>query len=152
MDSHLPYVTRLTKVILYMHNFKISFSSHLIATSMDQQHMCVILLRVEQSAFTLASFSSLSNIHKCLGGPPKAPTSLDKQTADWLMNLVIDSIADHDTQDNRFESSCNTRWFFFNHALKCHNAFIHLILLNFSEVLVVMWLNFATRFLHCMFY
>ena len=33
-----------------------------------QQHMCLILLKVEQSAFTQGSFSSLSGIHECSGG------------------------------------------------------------------------------------
>ena len=58
--------------------------------------MCVILLKVEQSAFTQASFSSLSDIHECSGGLQIAPSSLDKQIADcdsplnWMMNLAMD--------------------------------------------------------------
>ena len=44
-----------------------TFYRHLLATSMDQQHICLILLKVEQSAFTQASFSSLSGIHECSG-------------------------------------------------------------------------------------
>ena len=41
---------------------------HLIATSMEQQHMCSMLLKVEQSAFTQASLLSLSDFHECSGG------------------------------------------------------------------------------------
>ena len=59
---------------------KHTFHRHLIATSMDQQHMCLILLKFKQSAFTQASFSSLSDVHNCSGGLHMAPSSLDKQT------------------------------------------------------------------------
>ena len=47
-----------------------TFHRQLIAvcTSMDQQYMCLILLKVEQSAFTQASFPSLSDVHECSGG------------------------------------------------------------------------------------
>ena len=55
-----------------------TFHHHLLATSMDQQHMCLILLKVEQSAFTQASFSTLSDIHKFSGGIQMAPSSLDE--------------------------------------------------------------------------
>ena len=61
--------------------------------------MCLILLQVEQSAFTQASFSSLSDAQECLGGFQLAPSSLDKQTAncdsphDWLMSLAVDLAA-----------------------------------------------------------
>ena len=48
------------------------------STSMDQQHMCLILLKVEQFAFTQASFSSLSDVNKGLGGLQMAPSSLGK--------------------------------------------------------------------------
>ena len=44
-----------------------TFHRHLLAASMHQQHMCLLLLKVEQSAFTQAFFSSLSGIHECLG-------------------------------------------------------------------------------------
>ena len=47
---------------------KQTFHRYLLATSMDQQHMCLILPKVEQSVFTQASFSSLSDIHECSGG------------------------------------------------------------------------------------
>ena len=47
-----------------------TFHHHLLATSMHQQHMCLILLKVEQSAFTQAFFSSMSNIHQCSGRKP----------------------------------------------------------------------------------
>ena len=45
-----------------------TFHRHLVATLMDQQNMCLILLKVEQSTFTQVSFSSLSDIHECSGG------------------------------------------------------------------------------------
>ena len=44
-----------------------TFHPHLLATSMRQQDMCLLLLKVEKSAFTQAFLSSLSGIHKCLG-------------------------------------------------------------------------------------
>ena len=59
-----------------------TFYRHLLATSMDQQHMCLILLKLEQSAFTQASFSSLSDVHECPGGLQMAPSSLGKHTTD----------------------------------------------------------------------
>ena len=46
---------------------KHTFHPHLLATSMHQQDMCFLLLKVEQSAFTQAFFSSLSGVHKCSG-------------------------------------------------------------------------------------
>ena len=63
---------------------------------MDQQHMCLILLKVEQSAFIQASFSSLSDVHEYSGYLQMAQSFLDKQTADcnllydWLMSLAMD--------------------------------------------------------------
>ena len=57
-----------------------TFHHHLLAASMDQQHMSLILLKVEQSAITQPSFSSLSDVHKCSGGIQMAPSSLDEQT------------------------------------------------------------------------
>ena len=68
-----------------------TFHCHLLATSMDQQHMCVILLKVEQSAFTQAFFSSLSDIHECSAGLQMAPSSLGKQTADWIIIQLADT-------------------------------------------------------------
>ena len=44
-----------------------TFHHHLLATSMHQQDMCLLLLKVEQSAFTQAFFSSLSGVHECSG-------------------------------------------------------------------------------------
>ena len=44
-----------------------TFHHHLLATSMYQQDMCLLLLKVEQSAFTQAFFSSLSGVHECSG-------------------------------------------------------------------------------------
>ena len=41
--------------------------------------MCVIEQKVKQSAITQASFPSLSDVHKFLGGPQMAPSPLDKQ-------------------------------------------------------------------------
>ena len=58
-----------------------TFHRHLITIPMDQQHMCLILLKVDQSAFTQTSFSSLSDIHKCSDGFQMAPSSLDMETA-----------------------------------------------------------------------
>ena len=43
-----------------------TFHCHLLATSIHQQHVCLILLKVEQFAFTQA-FSSQSCIHECSG-------------------------------------------------------------------------------------
>ena len=43
-----------------------TFCHHLLATSKHQQQMCLIMLKVEQSAFTQASLSSLFGIHECL--------------------------------------------------------------------------------------
>ena len=73
-----------------------TFYHHLLATSMDQQHICLILLKLEQSAFTQASFSNLFDIHKYLCDLQMAQSSLGKQTADcesphyWLMSLPMD--------------------------------------------------------------
>ena len=66
---------------------------------MDQQHILLILLKVEQSAFTQASLSSLLDVHKCLGGLQMTLSSLEKQTAncdpphEWLIILTM-SLAD----------------------------------------------------------
>ena len=66
---------------------------------MDQQQMCLILLKVKQHAFTQASFSSLSDIHKCSSSLQMTPSFLDKQTAncnlphDWLISLAMDLAA-----------------------------------------------------------
>ena len=59
-----------------------TFHCHLLATSMDQQGMCLVLLKGEQSAFAQASFSSLPDIHDCSGGLQMAPSFLDKESAD----------------------------------------------------------------------
>ena len=67
-----------------------NFCHHLIATWMDQQHMCLILLKIKQSAFTQASFSSLYDVHRCSGGIQMALSFLDKQTADWLTTWMAD--------------------------------------------------------------
>ena len=81
-----------------------TFHCHLIATSMRQQHMCLTLLKVEQFAFTQASFSSLSNVHECSGGFQMVPSSLDKQTVgcysphNWLISLAMDLAALCDMQ------------------------------------------------------
>ena len=42
-----------------------TFHHHILATSMHQQDMCLLLLKDEQSAFTQAFLSSLSGIHEC---------------------------------------------------------------------------------------
>ena len=64
------YVTRFAKRGLIHAQIQdtLFIYSHLIATSMDQQHVCLILLKVEQSAFTQTSFSSLSDVHECSSG------------------------------------------------------------------------------------
>ena len=81
-----------------MHSFKTHFHRHLLVASMDQQHMSLTLLKVEQPAFTQASFSSLSDVHKRLDGIQMAPFSLDVETPtdlshDWLMNFAMDLAA-----------------------------------------------------------
>ena len=74
-----------------MHSFKTQFSyRHLLATSMDQQHTCLILLKVEQSAFAQAFFSSLSDFHECLGGLQMAPSFFDKQTVNCDSSQLAD--------------------------------------------------------------
>ena len=63
--------------------------------------MCLILLKVDQSAFTQISFSSLSDTRECSDGLQKVPSSLDKETTgcnsphDWLimMSLTMDLAA-----------------------------------------------------------
>ena len=76
-----------------------TFHRHLLAASMHQQDMCLLLLKVEQSAFIQAFFSSLSGVHECSGSLQMAPSSLGKQTAgcesphDWLMSLAMDLAA-----------------------------------------------------------
>ena len=44
-----------------------TFHRHLLATSMHQQDKYLLLLKVEQSAFTQAFFSTLSGVHECSG-------------------------------------------------------------------------------------
>ena len=65
-----------------------TFHRHLIATSTDQQHMCLILLKVEQ--FT--SFSWLSDINECLIGWPSngsiLPCQADSQL--WFTTRLAD--------------------------------------------------------------
>ena len=67
------------------------------------QWMCLILLKVEQSAFTQAfSFSSLSDVHECsrmafkwphpLLASSGQPTMNHHMTA-WLMSLAMDLAA-----------------------------------------------------------
>ena len=61
--------------------------------------MCLMLLKVEQSAFTQTSFSSLSDVHEYSVGLQMAPSSLGKQMADcdllhnWLMSMAMDLAA-----------------------------------------------------------
>ena len=61
--------------------------------------MCLILLKVELSAFTQVFFSSLSDVHEYLGSLLMTTSSLGKQTANcesphnWLMSLPIDLAA-----------------------------------------------------------
>ena len=71
----------------------------MLATSMHQQDMCLLLLKDEHTAFTQAFLSSLSGIHECSGSLKMAPSSFGKQTAgcetphDWLMSLAMDLAA-----------------------------------------------------------
>ena len=57
------------------------------------------MLKVAQTAFAVASFRGLSDVHKCLGGLQIAPSPLDKQTIsynsplDWLVSLAMDLAA-----------------------------------------------------------
>ena len=62
-------VTRFAKGVLYMHSFKTHFSSPSVSyINVPTTHVFNTVLKVEQYAFTQASFSSLSGIHKCSGG------------------------------------------------------------------------------------
>ena len=58
------YVTRFAKRGL----IHAQFQDAPLATSMYQQHMCLIPLKVEKSAVSQAFFSSMSDIHECSGG------------------------------------------------------------------------------------
>ena len=77
------------------------FHHHLL--KMYLQHMYSILLKVEQSAFTQAFFSSLSDIHECLSGcqfqwwlylplASRQPAVTDSQH-DRLMSFTMDLAA-----------------------------------------------------------
>ena len=73
-----------------------NFHRHLITISMEQQHVWLILLKVEQSAFPQTSFSSMSDVHECSGDLQMAPSYFDKQTAitttqGQLLNLCRES-------------------------------------------------------------
>ena len=76
-----------------------TFHRHLTNSPIDQQHICLILLKTDQSAFTQISFSSLSDVHECSGGLQMASSYLYKKTAscnspnDWLMSLSMDLVA-----------------------------------------------------------
>ena len=66
LASTVVYVTRFAKRVLYMLSFKTHISSP-FNSYMDinaPQCMCVILPKVEQSAFTQASFPSHSDVHE----------------------------------------------------------------------------------------
>ena len=54
---------------------------------MDQQHMCLILLKIEQSAFTQAYFSSLSDVHESLDGL-QIPWQADSWL--WITTRLVD--------------------------------------------------------------
>ena len=43
-------VTRFAKGVLYARGLRYTFQNHSIATSIDQQYMCVILAKLKQSA------------------------------------------------------------------------------------------------------
>ena len=83
-----------------MHSFNTHFSSSSVSyINAPTGYVFTILLKVEQSAFTQAFFSSLSGVHECSGSLKMAPSSSDKQTAgcesahDWLMSLAMDLAA-----------------------------------------------------------
>ena len=73
-QSH-TYVTRFSKRGLIHAQLRDTFCHHLLATSMDQQYMRLILLKLKLSAFTQASFPSPSDVHVCLGGFQMTPSS-----------------------------------------------------------------------------
>ena len=86
------YVIRFAKRGLIHAQFQEHFHRHLLATSMHQQHMCLILLKFKQPAFTQA-FSQACLTSRMLRWPLMALSSLGKQTADceslhnWLMRI-----------------------------------------------------------------
>ena len=92
-------MTRFAKRVLYTHSFKTHLSSPFVSYINGPTYICLILLKVEQSAFTQASFLSMSDIHKCSCGLQMASSSPGKQTADceslhdWLMHLSMDLTA-----------------------------------------------------------
>ena len=57
-------ITRFSRrSVTYIHTVsRITFHHYLITTSIAQQHMCVMLPKVKQSAFTQASFSNLFDV------------------------------------------------------------------------------------------
>ena len=65
-----------------------TFHRHLLATSMHKQDMCLLLLKVKQSAFTQTLFSSLSGVHECSGSLYMAPSSFGKQTAGYEHHMT----------------------------------------------------------------
>ena len=74
----------------------LTFHGHLTDTTIDQQFMLVPLPKLQQSAFTEASFTGLSGIHGCSGGLLMASACPARQTdgrespQDWLVRLGID--------------------------------------------------------------
>ena len=58
---------------------------------MHQQDMGLLLLKVEQSAFTQAFFSSLSGIHEYSGGPLNGPIFLWQEDSQlWITTRLVD--------------------------------------------------------------
>ena len=88
--------------------------------------MCLILLKVEQSAFTHTSFSSLSDIHEYSVGLQMSPSSLGKQAADcnlpydWLMSMAMDLAASSDMYWGNGTNGCHLAGFSVNVAFACH--------------------------------
>ena len=76
-----------------------NFHCHLLATSMHQHHMCLILLKVEQSACTQGLFLKPVWRPRVLGRPLNGPIFPWQETADcespydWLMSLAMDLVA-----------------------------------------------------------
>ena len=115
----------LPKGVLYMHSLRHAFHCYLITTPLDQQHICLILLKVDPSAFTQTSFSSLFEVHECLNGFQMPPSSLDKETAgcnsqhDWLMSVALGLAALCDMWRWKWHQWVSFGWFSEDVAFTC---------------------------------
>ena len=75
-------MTRFAKRGLIHHSFMTQLSSPFDSYINRPTAHVFNILKVEQSAFTHASFSSLSDVHECSGSLQLALSSLDRQTTD----------------------------------------------------------------------